>query len=154
MARKKRSDEEYLEETEPIGVVILNNISYVMEDIGELMLDIAKLQRKKPEEFKELLETLQKGPEGLTKSVPEEIASQAMASFMALAMKAQSLKQDINGPTTGAVDSGATGPMGNINVQKMSPEQLESLGKTIQIESANISKVIEAYEKKLLKQKE
>ena len=94
MARKKRSDEEYLEETEPIGVVILNNISYVMEDIGELMLDIAKLQRKKPEEFKELLETLQKGPEGLTKSVPEEIASQAMASFMALAMKAQSLKQD------------------------------------------------------------
>ncbi len=151
MARKKRSDEEYLEETEPIGVVILNNISYVMEDIGELMLDIAKLQRKRPEEFKELMETLTKDPQSLSKVVPEEIASQTMSSFMMLAMKAQSLKQSTGASETEGKSS--AGPMGNIDIQKMTPEQLESVGKTIQTESEKVSKVIEDYEKKLLKGK-
>ena len=145
MARK-RSEEDYLEETEPVSVVILNNIVNITEDLAETVLDLAKLQRKRPEEFKQLLETLAKakqaGPESLLGILPEAVAKQVMSSVMGLMMTLGSMKQAMKG-------EGAAGPL-PLDPQKMTPEELEKIGKALEEESEKLEKSIAEYEKSLL----
>src|SRR3989338_1304824 len=148
MARK-RSEEEILEEAEPVSVVILNNIVNITEDLAETVLDLAKLQRKRPQEFKGMLENLAKakkeGPESLIGVLPEAVAKQVMSAVMSLMMTVGSMKQAMKGVST-------TSSM-PFDPQKMNPDDLEKVGKALMEESAKLDKVIHEYEKDLLSAK-
>lgn len=143
MARN-RKDEEYLEETEPVGVVVLNNVVNIADDVGEIMLDLAKLQRKRSNDFNAFLATLAEaqkgGPESLVKLLPEDVAKQVMGSVMSIMMVAGSLKKG---------DSGGM----PIDPKKMTPEELEKIGKTLKEEAAKLEKTVADYEKMLLSMK-
>lgn len=144
MARNRR-DEEYLEETEPVGVVVLNNVVNIAEDVGEIMLDLAKLQRKRSTDFNAFLATLAEaqkgGPESLVKLLPEDVAKQVMGSVMSIMMVAGSLKK---GDASGSLP---------IDPKNLTPEELEKIGKTLKEEAAKLEKTVADYEKMLLSMK-
>jgi len=106
------------------------------------MLDLAKLQRKRSDDFKAFfaaaMEVKKSGPDSLTKILPAELSSQVVGSVMTLAMKIGTLSGD-KGQSP--------------NPMNMTPDQLESFGKALKDESVKLGKAIADFEKSLLSKK-
>ncbi|MFH2106032.1 MAG: hypothetical protein ABII22_02130 [Candidatus Micrarchaeota archaeon] len=154
MPRAKRSNEDYLEDTEPISIVILNDLNAIVEDIGEMILDIAKIQKKRPKEFaKFIAEASDKeaNGQGALNALPEPLKQQVMSSFMKILGAAMAVKQEVTDP--GAAAAGKQSPLAGMDPQKINPEMLEGVGRALKEESKTIEKLIQSYEKTLLKGK-
>lgn len=149
MPRAKRKEEDYLEDNEPVGVVILNDIVYLLEDIGEIIMDIAKIQRKRPDEFKDILAASKEGLDAMNKLVPEEIADKVKVSVFDLMGVALSLKNEVTQTEGTSISVGGI----DIDPEKLTPEQLETLGKALKEQTEKIGKAIRDYEESLLKEK-
>ena len=159
MARTTRKDEEYLESNEPIAVVLLNNIANIVEDVGETLVDFAKLQKQRPEEFMQVLSSIKENPQGILATLPEGVSAQIMSTFGVIFAKVQTMQQEMAGkpsasgsPKSGP-DAGIKTPLGTVDPEKMNPEQLKVFGTLLKQEAAKIEKAIQQYEKTLLKEK-
>ena len=149
MARERRKEEEYLEATEPVGVVILNDIVYLLEDLSEIILDIAKLQRKRPDEVQKVLAASKEGPEALAGLIPGEIAQAAQMAVMQLIGTVMQVQMEVAQTQGTAVSVGGM----EVDPEELTPDQLEAIGKAVQEQSDAVGKTIADFEANLLKEK-
>ena len=80
MPRERREHEEHLENVEPVGVVILNDVSYLLQDVSEIVLDLAKLLRNRRADVMAFMEKVKEGPAAISELLPEEFLPFLMGS--------------------------------------------------------------------------
>lgn len=131
-----KGNDTYLEDNEPISVFMLSDLVDVIEDIGRVISDVARIQRKRPDDFKQLAEMLKsKDQENLTKILPEDVGKQVFSSFFGLMAKFAYLGEKSKNP------------------EDLKPEELEEIGKALIEEAKKIDKIIQIYEKSLISNK-
>lgn len=146
MPRARREHEEHLEAIEPIGVVVLNDVAYLMEDVSEIILDMAKLMRNRGEDVAATIGGLSKGAAGLAEALPAELLGMLMGTVFELGAKAQELRAEVSAED----GEGASTPIGNVDPRKLKPEALEAFGQLLQAKAHEIEGAIETFEKKVL----
>ncbi|MGE0431797.1 MAG: hypothetical protein AB7K09_16500 [Planctomycetota bacterium] len=140
MPRKRRDHEEYLESKEPIGVVVLNDLAYVLEDLSEVILDLGKLLRDRHDEVMAVVAKAKSGPAGAAELLPPEVLQYVMVAGQELAAEGMKVKSQVaNNGSIKSVDPG-----------KVKPEMLEAIGKLIQKHAAGLEAAIATFEKRFL----
>ena len=140
MPRKRREHEDYLEAKEPVGVVVLNDLAYLLEDLGEVVLDLGKLLRDRRDEVMAAVAQSKAGSDGAMSLLPPEVLQYVMQAGQELAIEGMKVKQEVaNNGSIKSVDPG-----------KIRPEMLEAVGKLLQKHSAGLGGAIAAFEKRFL----
>jgi hypothetical protein len=151
MPRANRPHEEHLEKIEPVGLVILNDVSYLVQDISEMLLDLGKLLRHRRAEVLEFAEKAKKGPEGFAEILPAGFLPFLMGAGMTVVGKAMEVKAGVGDMQAEGGGTGG-GPLGKIDLTKAQPEMLEGLGQVLRQQADMLESMIADFEKKLLDQ--
>lgn len=151
MARNRREHEDHLEANEPLPVVLLNDLAYLLEDLSEVILDLAKLHQSRRDEVVELIKTAKNGPGKLMPMIPPAILGTLIASGQQLAGEGAKLKAQLTTP-------GEDGKKGKVNIwaaldpDKIDPEALASFGNLLQEKVGGLQASIAEFEKGFLEQ--
>jgi hypothetical protein len=152
MPRKRRAHEDYLEAVEPIGVVVLNDVTYLLQDVSEIVLDLGKLLRDRRDEVMELAAKSQDGPAALGQALPPEFLPFLFGSVAEVVGVAMQLKASLaKAPDGGAAPAGPT--VGNVDLLKVQPEMLETVGRLMQKKAEELEAMIANFEAGLLRDK-
>lgn len=148
MPRERRDHEEWLEQTEPVAVVVLNDLAFIMEDFSEIILDFSKLIKSRREEVIELITSAKGNPMAAASAIPQDILGYVMASGMELAGKSKSMRAKLQ--KEGSEDKSPRG----IDPSKIDADELEAYGKLLQAKAHGLEEKIRAFEATLLEKRE
>ena len=149
MPRKSREHEDYLESVEPVGVVVLNDVSYLLQDVSEIVLDLGKLLKHRRDEVMDFLEKVKGGPDALPDLLPPEILEFLMGSAGDLAGKGMELKEQV---TPDAEEGEAPAGGLSVDIEKIQPNMLEELGTMIREKAEALEGLVADFEKNLLEE--
>ncbi len=150
MPRKRREHEDYLESIEPIGMVVLNDVTYLLQDLSEFVLDLGKLLRNRRDEVMDLAAKSQDGPMALGQALPPEFLPFLFGAVAEVAGVAMQLKATLAKATApGSEPAGPT--VGNVDLLKVQPEMLEAVGGLMQKKTEELEGMIAKFEADLLR---
>lgn len=149
MPRTPREHEDHLENVEPVGVVILNDLSYLLQDVSEVVLDLAKLLKNRRPDVLAFIEKAKEGPEAISELLPEEFLPFLMGSAGEVAGVAMETKSEVEpDEEEGEEPSGGF----SIDIEKLMPEMLEKFGNLIREKATGLEELVEGFEARLLEE--
>ena len=149
MSRNRREHEEYLESIEPVGVVVLNDLAYLLEDISEVMMDLAKLQRTRGEDVAAAYKSLDRSdPASLNKIIPQNIAEFLNESVMEIMGMGMEIAGKVSKPADQIEENSS--PMAAVDPAKLEPDMISNLGTILMEKAASLQKMVAEFEADLL----
>ena len=149
MSRNRREHEEYLESIEPVGVVVLNDLAYLLEDISEVMMDLAKLQRTRGEDVAAAYKSLDRSdPASLNKIIPQNIAEFLNESVMEIMGMGMEIAGKVRKPADEIEENSS--PMAAVDPARLEPDMISNLGTILMEKAASLQKMVAEFEADLL----